>query len=175
MTPFYGKKIFKNAAWYQYTWVRVANFEPLYLRHIWVKIQSFCAHWTGNFLNFSKLTLMLMSHLVGSSHDTRLSWCHVGHRHSALTPCWWPLWPCHPPYSQLTSHHVSLLPPASQMSKPQPSCSQHAKTLQIPKTESISSLAEKERGMNLSSESLGHEMVLYPSPKLFYQFNYNTG
>ena len=34
--------------------IRVANFEPLYLRHFWVKIQSFCAHWTGNFLNLLK-------------------------------------------------------------------------------------------------------------------------
>ena len=35
---------------------RVANFRPLYLQQFWVKLQSFCAHWTGNFLNFLKLT-----------------------------------------------------------------------------------------------------------------------
>ena len=27
-----------------YFMMRVANFEALYLRHFWVKIQSFCAH-----------------------------------------------------------------------------------------------------------------------------------
>ena len=43
----------------QYFMVRVANFEPLYLSHFWVKIQSFCAHQTGNFLNFLKLTQLL--------------------------------------------------------------------------------------------------------------------
>ena len=43
----------------QYYMIRVANFEPLYLKQFWVKIQSFCAHWTGNFLNFSKLTQLL--------------------------------------------------------------------------------------------------------------------
>ena len=53
------KYIFKNAAWDQYFRVRVANFEPLYLKQFWVKIQSLCAYWTGNFLNFSKLTQLL--------------------------------------------------------------------------------------------------------------------
>ena len=43
----------------QYFMMRVANFESLYLKQFWVKIQSFCAHWTGNFLNFSKLTQLL--------------------------------------------------------------------------------------------------------------------
>ena len=43
----------------QYSMIRVANFEPLYLKQFWEKIQSFCAHWTGNFLNFSKLTQLL--------------------------------------------------------------------------------------------------------------------
>ena len=28
----------------QYFMMRVANFETLYLRHFWPKIQSFCAH-----------------------------------------------------------------------------------------------------------------------------------
>ncbi len=50
------QKYFKNSCQVQHFMVRVANFEPLYLRHLWVKIQSFCAHLTGNFLNFSKLT-----------------------------------------------------------------------------------------------------------------------
>ena len=40
----------------QYSIIRVANFEPLHLKQFQVKIQSFCAHWTGYFLNFSKLT-----------------------------------------------------------------------------------------------------------------------
>ena len=53
------KYIFNNAAWDQYFRVRVANFEPSYLKQFWVKIQNFCAHWTGNFLNFSKLTQLL--------------------------------------------------------------------------------------------------------------------
>ena len=43
----------------QYFMIRVANFDPLYLEQFWVKRQSFCAHWTGNFLNFSKLTQLL--------------------------------------------------------------------------------------------------------------------
>ena len=43
----------------QYSMIRVANFETLYLKQFWVKIQSFCAHWIGNFLNFSKLTQIL--------------------------------------------------------------------------------------------------------------------
>ena len=43
----------------QYFMMRVANFEPLYLKQFWVKMQSFCTHWTGNFLNFSKLTQIL--------------------------------------------------------------------------------------------------------------------
>ena len=43
----------------QYFVIRVANFRPLYLKHFWVKIQSFCAHWTGNFLSFSQLTQLL--------------------------------------------------------------------------------------------------------------------
>ena len=43
----------------QYFMIRVINFMPLYLKQFWVKIQSFCAHWTGNFLNFSKLTQLL--------------------------------------------------------------------------------------------------------------------
>ena len=38
---------------------RVANFEPQYLRHLWVKIQSSFAHFTGNFMNFSKLTELI--------------------------------------------------------------------------------------------------------------------
>ena len=46
----------------QYFMVRVANFEPLYLKQFWVKIQSFFAHWTGNFLNFSKLTQFSVSY-----------------------------------------------------------------------------------------------------------------
>ena len=41
---FLKKKYFQNAAWDQSFRVRVANFEPLYLRHFWVKMQSFCAH-----------------------------------------------------------------------------------------------------------------------------------
>ena len=41
---FMEKNIFENAAWDQYFRVRVANFEPLYLRHFWAKIKSFCAH-----------------------------------------------------------------------------------------------------------------------------------
>ena len=43
----------------QYFMIRVANYEPVYLKHFWEKIQSFCAHWTGNLLNFSKLTQLL--------------------------------------------------------------------------------------------------------------------
>ena len=43
----------------QYFMIRVANFRPLYLKQFWIKIQSFCAHWTGNFLIFSKLTQLL--------------------------------------------------------------------------------------------------------------------
>ena len=50
----------------QFFRMRVANFEPLYLKQFWVKIQSFCAHWTGNFLNFSKLTqLSSVAHFLG--------------------------------------------------------------------------------------------------------------
>ena len=41
-TPFY-EDISKNVDQY-YSMVRVANFETLYLRHFWPKIQSFCAH-----------------------------------------------------------------------------------------------------------------------------------
>ena len=63
-----------------------------------------------------------MSHLVESSCDTRLYLCRAGPRRSALTTCWWPIWPCHPPHSQLTSHYMSLLPKASNISWPQPSC-----------------------------------------------------
>ena len=43
----------------QYFMIRVANFRPLYLKQFWIKIQSFCAHWTRNFLNFLKLTQLL--------------------------------------------------------------------------------------------------------------------
>ena len=43
----------------QYFMMRVANFESLYLKQFWVKIQNSCAHWTGNFLNFSKPTQLL--------------------------------------------------------------------------------------------------------------------
>ena len=46
--------------------IRVANFRPSYLKQFWVKIQSFCAHWTRNFLNFSKLTQFLsVAHIWG--------------------------------------------------------------------------------------------------------------
>ena len=41
--PFF-QKYFKNLGYFQHFMVRVANFEPLYLRHFWVKMQSFCAH-----------------------------------------------------------------------------------------------------------------------------------
>ena len=40
--PFF-QKYFKNSGQVQHFKVRVANFEPLYLRLLWVKIQSFCA------------------------------------------------------------------------------------------------------------------------------------
>ena len=50
----------------QYSMIRVANFEPLYLKQFWVKIKSFCAHWTENFLNFPKLTQLLsVAHFEG--------------------------------------------------------------------------------------------------------------
>ncbi len=50
----------------QYFMKRVANFEPLYLKQFWVKIQSFCAYWTENFLNCSKLTQLLsVAHFEG--------------------------------------------------------------------------------------------------------------
>ena len=42
-----------------YFMVRVANFEPSYLSHFWIKTLSLCAHWTGNFLNFLKLPQLL--------------------------------------------------------------------------------------------------------------------
>ena len=48
-----------DAQMLKYFMMRVANFEPLYLKQFWLKIQSFCAHWTGNFLDFSKLTQLL--------------------------------------------------------------------------------------------------------------------
>ena len=41
--PFF-QKYFKNLGYFQHLMVRVGNFEPLYLRHFWVKMQSFCAH-----------------------------------------------------------------------------------------------------------------------------------
>ena len=50
------QKIFQEIRLGSTFMVQVANFEPLYLRHLLVKIQSFCAHQTGNFLNFPKLT-----------------------------------------------------------------------------------------------------------------------
>ena len=53
-----------DAQMLKYFMMRVANFEPLYLKQFLVKIQSFCAYWTGNFLNFSKLTKLLsVAHL----------------------------------------------------------------------------------------------------------------
>ena len=48
-----------DAQMLKYFMMRVANFEPLYLRQFLVKIQSFCAHSTGNFLKFSKLTQLI--------------------------------------------------------------------------------------------------------------------
>ena len=50
----------------QYFMMRVANFNPLKLRYFCTKIKSFCAHWTGNFLNFSKLIqLLYVAHFWG--------------------------------------------------------------------------------------------------------------
>ena len=37
----------------------VANFEPLYLRHLGVETQRFCAHLTGTFLDFTELIQLL--------------------------------------------------------------------------------------------------------------------
>ena len=49
----------KSTVQMQYFMVEVANFEPSYLSHFWTKIQSFCALWIRNFLNFSELTKLL--------------------------------------------------------------------------------------------------------------------
>ena len=45
-------------------------FDLIFLRHFLTKMRSFCAHQKGNFLNFSKLTLLL-----------------------SLVHSWCPLWP----------------------------------------------------------------------------------
>ena len=37
----------------------VANFEPLYLRHLGVETQRICAHLTGTFLDFTELIQLL--------------------------------------------------------------------------------------------------------------------
>ena len=37
----------------------VAMFDLVFLGHFFTKIRSFCAHQTENFLNFSKITLLL--------------------------------------------------------------------------------------------------------------------
>ena len=38
----------------------VAMFDLTFLGRFFTNIGSFCAHWKGNFLNFSKLTLLLV-------------------------------------------------------------------------------------------------------------------
>ena len=48
----------------------VGIFDLIFLRHFLAKMRSFCGHQTGNFLNFSKLTLLL-----------------------SLVHSWCPLWP----------------------------------------------------------------------------------
>ena len=37
----------------------VGIFDLIFLRDFFTKVGSFCVHWKGNFLNFSKLTLLL--------------------------------------------------------------------------------------------------------------------
>ena len=56
---------FKTAALDQYHMVIVAFDKPQYLRHFLVNIQSFCAYYTGNFLNSPKL-LLLPHFLLGT-------------------------------------------------------------------------------------------------------------
>ena len=87
----------------------VGVFDLIFLRHFLTKMRSFCAHQKGNFLNFSKLTLLL-----SLDHSWLPPSVFLGHPVDSQVPPWaskkgfTQIW-CHRPEKSLTLCTQKLL------------------------------------------------------------------